>query len=1187
MAENVTQSVEVPVPLSLFGSLVTEMSPADLPEGISPDNQDVVFVPGGAASRPCLSDWTSGIGLPNYEIMYQKTFVDPSGNSHNLFLTSDGTVSVQHLVNPGVVATLGKVTPGSLCTSITAFGKEFMTFHNGVHGTDVPRTYDGTYFDRATQDGPGSNCTVANLILPPSTMVESSVTTPLTISDWYSTAPVTTFPPYDGGDPPTPRTYWTQIAFGVPSVTELSLSQTITVSGSGGADGTYSISEIYTNNYVTAARYSETDISGTGGTLTPGGGGATATRTSNSVSVATSTNHGLQVGYQALISGLPDATVGGVIASIVIDNEENPGVATVTMSEPHGLLPNNIINMLNIPNTVVGGTIADISLNSEIVTVVMTEDHGLAVGSTVLIDGTTDDALYHGQFVVTTVANPTTFTYTLVNTSTTTATVGGYVAVVWPLQNNSLVDNFYTVQTCPSATTFTISINYADSTFNGGTVTFSWDGTFYVTSVPGLTSFTYQQYGPNATTTTAGTVTPYGQAAPGLKQFVVLFQTRDGLVTAPSPMSAVPLMCNGGQYLSVSSLPIGPANVIARIVAFTGANGDNFFYIPQPGQVSGTQVSTSTVVNDNTSTSAVFDFGDLTLFDSIAIDIPGNNLFELATLGPCLGVNNYASRAVWHGMKNDVPNFVNLGFDGGYVGSVGAPCGWSVDTAGGLLDSGNSDFGFDWLITGNGNSGNIGQVSQSAYLDSFFVPILGPSTQYSTTLRLTLVSSAGGTGGTIVMDFYSPTQGVISSASVNTSALSGIPAFYNIEFSAPTGDSIPADTRLRVYALGIGTGTSVGIDELEIWPTANPYVPQFLFSYVNLPTSVDLVTGVLGATDDATQLMTSFIQRDSFLFLTQAGLHETNDLPGIEPYNWKVREVSNNCGACAPRAVATGENWSVWVTSPTTHPPVGRGLYVYTGGNVFKLSQEIQPDFDAMNINSQNLIWCQNDSVTRRIYVGVPMNDSVTPNRIYVLDYREMDTASDLATRGPIHISFTGKMICSDLSRKWTRWNVSANSAEIMAVPGVGIQMSFSGVGSPAGAFWLNPDKYTDDYYGQVTPYYTTYFFVNHEMEQQIQVGLHRKLYKRFTWFVSGIGRVQLTPYGDTLSNPWPSPPAQYLSPTPYYDTGDGLNVAAERCAFKISSLPLTGTTDNSFNINKLVVTMMQEPISPIRFGAV
>jgi hypothetical protein len=44
LAFNVQGGVEVP--LNTFGSLCTETAPEQLPEGVSPDNQDVVYAPG-------------------------------------------------------------------------------------------------------------------------------------------------------------------------------------------------------------------------------------------------------------------------------------------------------------------------------------------------------------------------------------------------------------------------------------------------------------------------------------------------------------------------------------------------------------------------------------------------------------------------------------------------------------------------------------------------------------------------------------------------------------------------------------------------------------------------------------------------------------------------------------------------------------------------------------------------------------------------------------------------------------------------------------------------------------------------------------------------------------------------------------------------------------------------------------
>ena len=41
-------------PIEVFGGLVTDMSPADLPHGVSPDCQDVIFSNGGVLTRPYM-----------------------------------------------------------------------------------------------------------------------------------------------------------------------------------------------------------------------------------------------------------------------------------------------------------------------------------------------------------------------------------------------------------------------------------------------------------------------------------------------------------------------------------------------------------------------------------------------------------------------------------------------------------------------------------------------------------------------------------------------------------------------------------------------------------------------------------------------------------------------------------------------------------------------------------------------------------------------------------------------------------------------------------------------------------------------------------------------------------------------------------------------------------------------------
>ena len=54
-----------------------------------------------------------------------------------------------------------------------------------------------------------------------------------------------------------------------------------------------------------------------------------------------------------------------------------------------------------------------------------------------------------------------------------------------------------------------------------------------------------------------------------------------------------------------------------------------------------------------------------------------------------------------------------------------------------------------------------------------------------------------------------------------------------------------------------------------------------------------------------------------------------------------------------------------------------------------KLSQEIQPTWDAINWEYGQNLWVQVDTQHKRILVGVPMGSATQPNQILMLDYTE------------------------------------------------------------------------------------------------------------------------------------------------------------------------------------------------------
>ena len=156
----------IQVPYTNFLGLNTDLAPGDLPEGGSPDNQDIIYLPGEIDSRPCLHKLYAVNGTLG--VTYQKTYIKADGTPINLVLYTDGSIWQEDVLNnPGVLTKIGNVAPNSYCISVTFGSKEYMAFHDGLHGTDIPRQFDGTNFDRVSQDGPAAAPAIADLVSTP------------------------------------------------------------------------------------------------------------------------------------------------------------------------------------------------------------------------------------------------------------------------------------------------------------------------------------------------------------------------------------------------------------------------------------------------------------------------------------------------------------------------------------------------------------------------------------------------------------------------------------------------------------------------------------------------------------------------------------------------------------------------------------------------------------------------------------------------------------------------------------------------------------------------------------------------------------------------------------------------------------------------------------------------------------
>lgn len=1039
-----------PSVITVFGGLVTQTPPWNLPEGTSPDNQDVVFWPGAVAGRPTLVSALS----PSFGAVtatWAKTFVDPTGLAHNLYLDSSGKLYVETTI--GIYVQLqwngspAVVTPGSYAKSVTAFGREFIAISDKLHGSDVALQYDPQFgLSRVTTDGPGTSPVIANSIIAP-------------------------------------------------------------VAGSAGP---------------------------------------TLTRVSNVVTASTAAAHNLKVGYLAQITGISAQPV-GFLSTIKINNEDNPGIATVTMATPHGLSPGIFVSIQNPPGTVVGTAVNGASLVGNVLTVSTSAVNGLAPGAVVTITltgGTASSALaapFTATVVVDSINTTEQFVCTIPNSNAVNATAtGGTVTLNWPSSGNPET-TFWEVLECPSDTIFTVALSYSDGTWTGSStgVFEPWDGTFYVVSVPSSTTFTYSSQGPDGNSgSDVGLITPSGQAAPGTHQMQVLFQTFEGYVTTGSP--PVKFVANGGQYLHVTDIPVGPSlTTAARILAFTGAEGGYFFYIPVPSQVDGQVVSTATQINDNTTTSIVLDFSDRSLFAGLAINTPGNNIPAQITLDGALGFGFFSSRLITWGQRNCVNNLLNMSFDGGSC-SAAPITGWSGS---GSLTAGHFSEGV--------SSPNL---SQSFYEDAYGAPIGEPNQSYLARAWMT---------GTCTVTITSASTGFSSTASLTA----GVGGWGQAAFNTDMPPTIPSDMLLTVTGSGV-------VDHLSIIFAAEPFLDtEIQGSYVNNPEAFDGVTGPFGASDDSHKVMDFGIIRETMYFLTQdpgGRVHAVENNGVTEPVGWPSREVAANCGLMSAFALTKsqaddssasgGEEWMAWASVT--------GARIFGGDQPWKITQEIQPDWSNINPSALLTVWALNDPAQRVMYFGLPIGTNTAPSLVYPMNYRELDSAFQIAQSAPIHTSFSGKLIATDHVRKWTRWNLPINyGALVYRGPGLVLPLFCGGNGATPGTggfgnvYTITGTGLSDADYGQMYPYYVTYFFVGADAEMGLHLGAQRKILSFLQFLMTGQTGTHVTVsiFSNQLTNQWPIQFNRNLDPQQNYDLEvPGGSAVGQRFAFKFQVFPGT-----------------------------
>ena len=895
-----------------FLGLRTDTPASKCPQNYSPDCADVVFSVGGFATRP---PFRVNLAMPA-EIVYDKTFQGRDGTFYRLVVDVNGAM---WSVSPnGTYTQIDSVAPGSSVNSVTAYGREYLSFFNANGGCDAPRQWDGKKLYRVSQGGPGAAATFTPSALstdkyPIFTISQPAAKSYLAIYFLQSSGP--------GNNTTAGNT-----------VTIYYSDQTV-----GGIEDT-DLVNAFNSGFPTY-------IWATFANLPAAEGPYTVEITSVGLAMPPGQPHQFYYfTYQVTTTALTYYRGSDAPHNYEIDYQRTLATINTTVPVPGVVVDDTI--------TVTGNSVSAWNTDWPVAQTPLSGD--MQITQTSLTSGTA------------------TYNYSL---STGTPPVAGQKITVTGTLNAGGILNVtnavIATATGGSIGSFTITgfsgPDFAAASESGDGITSGTEFLIEPASV-GSTASPIHGTGVGGFLIFAGTA---ATISAGARQAVVFFITETGFDTAHSPVAKffVPANTNG---ITVSGLPIGPQNVIARGIAFTPANGSRYFCMLLPELVNGIITGTSTVVNDNTSDTATFQFSDVALQSGIAIDIPGNNLFQQVTLDTPNGVAWFDDRMFWKGGRNKVTSLINMEMDGGTLTGSSDPLGWAMVGSGGAIAQVGSAPAY--VI-----SGGTGEISQPAATSPNGSPIMQPNQTYL--LRFWTNGNTGSAIGTLSS---------VSTGFVSTATIPLTPGYISGEFNLPTPAVIPDDLMID-FKLSGGSGA---FRDLQLIYANNPNRnPIARASYTANPEAYDQLTGNIGPNDDNSELRAMFVLEESFHFITANALYYVQAIGNSEPSSWNPKRVSDDCPAFNANSVTTGQGWAAWAGSLGFFK---YGVFApgYFGGLPENMSNLIAPTWRQIAGIKSVL----NDPSAQRVYIATGTN-------VMVFDYHE------LLMQG---------------AAKWTTWNREA-----------------------------------------------------------------------------------------------------------------------------------------------------------------
>ena len=1152
-----------------------------------------------------ITVYLNSSGNPGFT--YIKTFYCPGQGPLTLALDTNGNLW-QEVVDtvPGEMNTIStSILPNNRAISTTVDGREFISISDFQSVFDQPRQWDGTNLDRISQVGPGAgpqfvvDTAQYPISASPFGITQDSPQVAIWRVAWGAIVGRDTVE--------TPGTILT--IFGAPSQTNFTtglaignivylagipLMGTNLPSGSGqNPNGTYTITSIgvYAGSGG-AVQYFTVTAPQSQGVLGPSGlSGATYQRT---------------VALVQLTNPIPseDVIVGGnlTISGAGVSTWNSTWTVVGTPTEGQELITSTQLtsNIATYGYSPVSGTAPgwQPSIQVDLGTQITGPSGGLWQVTTA---GTT------GGSIPAFTTSPQTD-----NTAVWTKVAGNQFVTVFGTTNGGGIFNVSdAIILTATQNTFTIALvspNIAAAAEEGSAIS-GQGNTFEID--PGLTTLGSGNPGTNPIlgNSGGGQVVVAGQVSSGQRYGILLFLTRNGLITPASP--PVPFFTDESAVsIKFSNLCIGPPDVIARIVAMTAAYppgttaaiGGPYYWIEQDVQIldlaTGQTVTyNKTIIPDNVSSES----GQITLSDAVLLSgtnviEQGNNALDQREIGSHVFNLEYAGRMFYGGEQTKIDNFVNLTFDGGYLPSApGLPAGWNIDQAliplTTLKSPAIGGFSLYILNTGavfNPTGATFAGISQNAYQDPFSAPIIDPNTAYS--VRILARTPSGSTLGSLVVALIS--AGGIWEFTLPFVSMTQEFAIYEGPLDNPLWQSVPTDLILKVYPLNLGTNTDLEIKRIEIFPTIEPqYKTQLAGSYIEEPEQVDGVTGIIDFSQyNAQPLRAGFKLFDTMYICKTASTVSTEDNDTTEPAGWKERLVSNSIGAFGPLAVDATDG----VQSGQDYAIVAerKGLYEFNGGNYTPIAWEIQQIWNLIIPSVAHLVWVKNDLANKRIMVGVPM---ATPNQwlpeapfnpfptqlnvILMCSYIGAQSPSELAAANGVHVSmFTGSLLARDMTRKWTIWQIPTNCAEWITRILGNQPLWFGGAGGTGKLYELTPGVTNDD--GAVIhERYVTYPFADGLSQQEAQTGAVRKLYPYASILLEGSGAVDINAYPETLATPYKTTqPGFPLANPALTNTQVPLNITGNRVFL---DFVVDGKLGSAFDLIQAIVMASPDPKLP------